>query len=135
MKKLADGDPRIVFAGPLYGEEKEEAYSNALGLVFPSTLEGMPLVLLEAMSLGCPVLCSDIPENLEVVQPAGAPDPALAALFQAGSADSLRSALAAFLATPDENRARAQKAAEYVARAFNWDRITEETERVYAEVH
>lgn len=131
LQTLAHDDPQIVFTGPLYGEEKDEAYSNTRGLVFPSMLEGMPLVLLEAISLGCPVLCSDIPENLEVVQPAGAPDSALAALFQAGSADALRSALAAFLADPDARRQRAEMAKDHVTRTFDWDRIVEQTEAVY----
>ncbi|HOW96839.1 MAG TPA: glycosyltransferase family 4 protein [Kiritimatiellia bacterium] len=131
LRALAEGDPRIVFAGPLYGEEKEEAYSNARALVFPSTLEGMPLVLLEAMALGCPVLCSDIPENLEVVRPDGAPGSALAALFPAGSADALRAALPPFLSAPEAARARAAQAAAYVARTYDWDRITDATEEVY----
>ena len=134
LRALADGDPRIVFTGPLYGAEKEEVFSNARALVFPSTLEGMPLVLLEAMEFGCPVLCSDIPENLEVVRPDGAPGGELAALFPAGSAAALRDALPAFLSAPDAARARAAKAAEYAARTFDWDRIAAATEAVYREL-
>ncbi|MCH7549721.1 MAG: tetratricopeptide repeat protein, partial [Candidatus Krumholzibacteriota bacterium] len=49
VKKIAEGDDRIVFTGPLYGHEKEEAYSNAYVFCHPSDLEGLPLVLLEAM--------------------------------------------------------------------------------------
>ena len=36
-------------------------------LVFPSSVEAMSMVLLEAASLGTPVVCSDIPENVEVM--------------------------------------------------------------------
>ena len=129
LARLAAEDPRVVLTGPLYGEEKDEAYANAAGLVFPSTLEGMPLVLLEALSAQCPVLCSDIPENLEVVRPEGGAD--LAALCAAGSVDALRDALRAFLDEPEIRRRRAAAAAEHVAREYDWDRITDQTEAVY----
>jgi glycosyltransferase involved in cell wall biosynthesis len=36
-------------------------------LIHPSHREGFPNVLLEAGAMGCPILCSDIPGNLEVV--------------------------------------------------------------------
>ena len=48
LQRLAAGDDRIVFLGPLYDEDKEVAYRNAYFFVLPSTIEGMALVLLEA---------------------------------------------------------------------------------------
>lgn len=41
-------------------------YSNAVGFVYPSIYEGFGIPIVEAMSLGCPVLCSDIPPFKEV---------------------------------------------------------------------
>lgn len=132
LHELARGDSRIVFAGPLYGEDKDEAFSNASLFVLPSTLEGMPIVLLEAMSYGTPVLCSDIPENMEVVRPADT-SPQLASTFPRGDADGLRAAAEACLQSPADIGSRAERAAEHVAREFNWDRIVTQTETVYAE--
>ena len=46
------------------------AYAHAIGLVYPSRLEGFGFPLLEAMSLSTPVYCSDIPIFREVAGPA-----------------------------------------------------------------
>lgn len=67
VKALAEKDKRIIFTGPLYGNPKKEAFSNAAFFVLPSTIEGMPIVLLEAMSYGLCPLVSNIKENIEVV--------------------------------------------------------------------
>ena len=134
IEELAAADSRVVMTGPLYGEEKDEAYSNALGLVFPSTMEGMPLVLLEAMSFGCPVLCSDIPENLEIVRPDEPGNGNYAAICAAGSVEALRDGLRGFLESPEPRAARAGAGARYVAQNFNWDHVTDQTEAVYGDL-
>jgi glycosyltransferase involved in cell wall biosynthesis len=64
---LADGDPRVVMPGYVYGPVLEELYANAAAFVLPSSLEGLPLTLLEACAYGTPVIVSDIAPNLEVV--------------------------------------------------------------------
>ena len=68
LKKLAEGDDRIVFTGFVQGQMLEELYSNAYVYTLPSDLEGMPLSLLEAMSYGNCCLTSDIAECAEVVE-------------------------------------------------------------------
>jgi len=138
LQKMAQGDQRILFAGPLYGEEKDEAYSNAVCLVFPSMVEGMPIVLLEALSYGCPVLCSDIPENLEVITPEGS-DPngkgrRWARTFRAGAVDDLEWTLTAMLNDPAAIKREAERARQYVRRRFGWEKTVWETERLYHEL-
>ena len=68
LRKLAEGDDRIVFTGFVQGQMLEELYSNAYVYTLPSDLEGMPLSLLEAMSYGNCCLTSDIAECAEVVE-------------------------------------------------------------------
>ncbi|MBN1269174.1 MAG: glycosyltransferase family 4 protein [Kiritimatiellae bacterium] len=130
LRAAASGDDRIVFTGALYGEDKDEAFSNASLFVLPSTLEGMPIVLLEALSYGCPVLCSNIPENLEIVQSEKDAEP-YGAVFASGSADDLQARLTALLAEPDVARRAAARAQGYVQGAFSWSGITLQTENLY----
>ena len=59
---------RVRLLDYVYGEELEELWSNAYLVVQPSTMEGLSIALLEALSYGRCVLLSDIPENLEVAE-------------------------------------------------------------------
>lgn len=131
LRALADNDPRIVFTGALFGDEKNEAYSNAMGLVFPSLLEGMPIVLLEALTMGCPVLCSDIPENLEIIAPEDAPDVSGVQKLPIKSPDDWPAILADFVSNSKGLRARAVAEAQQIAARYNWDTIASQTEEVY----
>ncbi|BAU98726.1 glycosyltransferase family 4 protein [Aurantimicrobium minutum] len=47
-------------------EQIEELYADSTIYVFPTLFEGFGLPILEAMSRGCPVICSDIPVLREV---------------------------------------------------------------------
>jgi glycosyltransferase involved in cell wall biosynthesis len=49
---------RIRFAGEVHDPVLQHLYAGASALVLPSLYEGFGLPLLEAMALGCPVLCS-----------------------------------------------------------------------------
>lgn len=58
--------PNVVCTGFQTGLALKELYANAGFFVLPSSHEGLPIVLLEALSFGLPVIASDIPANLEV---------------------------------------------------------------------
>ncbi len=59
-------DPRIVRTGFVSGEPLFQLFSHCGLFVLPSSHEGLPIALIEAMSFGCPILASDIPGNLEL---------------------------------------------------------------------
>lgn len=67
LKNMAKDDCRIIFTDHVTRDEVHELYSNAYFFVLPSELEGMPAVVLEALSHKCPVLVSDIEENMDVI--------------------------------------------------------------------
>ncbi len=58
---------RARHAGRVSDGELRALYENAMALVFPSFYEGFGLPPLEAMALGCPVVCSDAASLPEVV--------------------------------------------------------------------
>lgn len=49
----------VIFTGYVSAEEKSMLYQNADAFVFPSLYEGFGIPPLEAMTLGCPVVCAD----------------------------------------------------------------------------
>lgn len=67
LHKLADGNNKIVFTGAVYGDEKDAIFRNAYTFCIPSTIEGLSIGLLEALSHKLPVIASDIDANRELL--------------------------------------------------------------------
>jgi glycosyltransferase involved in cell wall biosynthesis len=130
LRSAAAGDPRIELAGYVYGDVLRELYTNARAFVLPSSLEGLPLTLLEAASYGTPVVASDIPPHVEIV----GKDAPGHRLFRSGSEDELVAAIARSIADPDAERTGAVAFRDDVLRRFRWDEAAERTERVYERI-
>jgi glycosyltransferase involved in cell wall biosynthesis len=102
----------------------DELLSNAYFYVLPSDIEGLSIGLLEAMNFGNCVLVSDIEENREVVGEAGC-------LFQAGNVNDLRDKISRLLVNEDEVKQFRLKAKERARTGFNWEKVTDEMEKLY----
>lgn len=125
VMKLAANSPDIIFTGELWGSHLAEIVRGAGLFVLPSDVEGLPMVLLEAMKEGIPVLASDIGINKKLT------DQGRGLVFTAGSLSSCISSLEWAISHPKEIAASAQKAQNYVLANYNWDYITQETLDVY----
>jgi glycosyltransferase involved in cell wall biosynthesis len=127
LHELAARDRRVLLAGYVYGRALAELYANAAAFVLPSSLEGMPLTLLEAASYGTPLVASDIPPHVEVL---GEERPGRR-LFPCGDEVALARALERSLSDPGAERAAAMAFAGEVTRRYPWDAAVDATEALY----
>ena len=127
LRKLTHGDSRFVFPGFVSGPPLEELFSNAYLFCLPSTLEGLPIALLEAMSYGNCCVASDIPENLEAVKHFGY-------TFKNRSPEDLRRVIVDLINHPDKTEKMKKIARDYVLDNYSWDGIAEKMESFYASV-
>lgn len=58
---------RVRFFGQADDLELANLYAHAIAFVFPSLMEGFGLPALEALSVGCPLIVSDIPVFREIL--------------------------------------------------------------------
>lgn len=92
--------------------------------VFPSTVEAMSMMLLEVASLSVPIVCSDIPENTDVL-------PERALFFTSADVSDLHEKLQWALEHPDDMGQFAEQARDWVNRNNQWDAIVKEYEHLY----
>jgi len=64
--QAASATAGVVLLGRQTGEALSELYTHAGVFVLPSSHEGQPIAVLEAMSYGCPTILSDIPSHREI---------------------------------------------------------------------
>ena len=123
LKEKASGNKNIVLTGFLTGDSLRELYANAGIFILPSYYEGLPIVLLEAMSYGLSCLASDIPANREVSL-------AEERFFKPGDIETIAEKLEEFINKPLSRQDREKQVLE-IAEKYNWDKIADETLKVY----
>lgn len=109
----------VVLPGFIHGEELQAVFENAELFAIPSYHEGLPIVLLEALSHNLNVVASDIPANTEVPLPREC-------FFKTGDVDELAKKLSEFVNNPVQRNYR-----QIVEECYNWDKIADQTKEVY----
>jgi glycosyltransferase involved in cell wall biosynthesis len=123
VRALADKDPRVLLAGPVYGEGYRELLFNARAYIHATEVGGTHPALVEAMGAGRLVFFLDNPPNREVVRDTGV-------AFTFGGTRSLQRALADFLAAPARLAQLGDAARARVAEAYRWDDVARAYERL-----
>jgi glycosyltransferase involved in cell wall biosynthesis len=98
-------------------------YQGAAAFVYPSIYEGFGIPPLEAMSLDCPVICSNTSSIPEVVGEAGE-------YFDPSEIDSIRGALEHVLQS-GARRSRLVELGRVRCKLFSWQRCAQETMAIY----
>lgn len=116
LKRKA-GDAGVVLTGFVRGRKLHSLLTNCRLYCLPSSHEGLPIALLEAMSYNLPVVVSNIPANLEV----GLPDDDY---FPVGDVDALSLKLSAILNAP-------LRRISYDMEKYDWDNIASQVADIY----
>ena len=116
----------VEFLGRVPEGQKAQLFKTADIYVSPATgRESFGIVLLEAMSAGAPIICSDIHGYRGVVRRERD-----GILVEPGNSDALAAAIRRLIDDPDL-RARLSRAGEERAQLFTWDHVGQAVEEYY----
>lgn len=104
---------RVIFKAFVIDQELAYLYSHAIALVNPSVYEGFGLTLVEAMSLGCPVIAGNTGSQTEVVGKAGI-------LVEPGNIQALQNAMEKMLKNSTD-RQHFSSLGKQRAKMFSWE--------------
>jgi glycosyltransferase involved in cell wall biosynthesis len=120
---------RVSFRGALAHDEIASCYAGASVFCCASFAEGVPVVLMEAMASGCPVVATAIAGVRELVQ-----DGRTGLLVAPGRADELAHAIATLLDSPELSSRLSLEAGAWVRREFDIDRSAAQLGELFGEV-
>ncbi len=108
----------VVLTGFIKGRKLHSLLTHTRCFVLPSSHEGLPIALLEAMSYKVPVIVSDIPANLEVGLK-------YENYFSVGDVNALANKVQQNIDSPYTH-------VDYDMSIYNWDHIAEQVSQIYA---
>lgn len=119
--------PRVQFVGQL--EDVGGLLAAADGVVLPSRWEGLPLVLLEAMARGRPIVASAVGGMADALE-----EGVSGSLVPPGDVDALAAAVEQLHKRADHALRMGRVAAQHVRERYTWPAVVDEFEAVYDDV-
>ncbi len=116
----------ITFTGYVSTEDKSALYKNASLFVYPSLYEGFGIPILEAMSSGVPVICSNTSSMPEVAGNA-------AILINPDNPNNIADAMYKLLSSEDLRNKKVELGYQQIKK-FSWDKSAAELIEIYREV-
>jgi glycosyltransferase involved in cell wall biosynthesis len=126
-RRAAAAQDRIVFAGWLSGQRKEEMLRNASLLALPSYQENFGLCVMEALTRSVPVLISPHVNLANEIEEANA------GWIAPVEPEALSATLAAALNDADE-LAKRGKAGKLLSQRYSWERVANDLFELYAQI-
>lgn len=127
--KNAADNPTLSFLGSLSPQQLAELYNAVDIFILPSSGEGFPLTVQEAMASRLPIVISHNP-GYDVYDF----DPTL--LLQIDpTVEEIKSSLTTLATSPDKRKKMADYAYDYAEKHFSWDANITHVETLYKEVH
>jgi glycosyltransferase involved in cell wall biosynthesis len=126
LEQLGRNTPDVVLTGFQKGQALRELFQFAGVFCLPSSHEGLPIALLEALSFGLPVVASDIEPNMEIGLPADS-------YFPLEDIDAMAAALLNMAQQHNTDSDKAERR-KMVAAKYDWDLVAADTRKVYLDV-
>jgi len=121
-------DENVIITGPLYKNEKFEAFVDADVLVYPGQIEIFGLVPFEAIMCGTPVIVADDCGCGEIIKEANC-----GYLVKYGNIDGLRDRLVEVLNDTVQSNLFVRNGQEFIKNNLSWSHIIGSLERIYME--
>lgn len=119
----------VNFLGFVNDQELHERYESCDALLLPTLYEGMPTVVLEAMSYGKPVIVTDVGATRELV------DSSNGYVIPKNNAEELVKAIVSFYElSDDEKRALGEASRRKVEERFVWEAVADEYLKLFRSV-
>jgi glycosyltransferase involved in cell wall biosynthesis len=131
LKRLANAhkvEDRIIFIGPVYGDDKAALLQQAAALVLPSYSENFGIVVLEAMAAGCPVVVTPEVGLSDTVRETGS------GIVVQDKPAQIGNSINNLLSNPDLMRQMGKNGLRVVKERFTWEAVSGQMEQVYQDV-